>query len=100
MIIYVDIDDTIADYLPQQDNTDYNNARPIAMNIEKINKLFDEGNEIVYYTARGTKTGIDWYEITFNQLTSWGCKFHKLITGHKPAYDLIICDKSRRIEEI
>lgn len=100
MIIYVDIDDTIADYLPQQDNTDYNNARPIAMNIEKINKLFDEGHEIVYYTARGTKTGIDWYETTFNQLTSWGCKFHKLITGHKPAYDLIICDKSRRIEEI
>ena len=100
MKIYVDIDDTIADYEVGVDKTDYNNARPIEMNIQKINELYEQGNEITYYTARGSGTGIDWYDITHTQLTSWGCKFHNLITGHKPAYDLIICDKSRRIEEI
>lgn len=100
MKIYVDIDDTIADYETGVDKTDYTLARAIDMNIQKINRLYDEGHEIVYYTARGSQTGIDWYDITFNQLTNWGCKFHKLITGHKPAYDLIICDKSKRIEEL
>jgi hypothetical protein len=29
-----------------------------------------------------------------------GCKYHKLIVGEKPAYDLLICDKTKRIEEI
>ena len=67
--------------------------------INKINKLFDEGHKIVYWTARGTVTKIDWYDITKNQLDKWGCKYHKLIMG-KPAYDLLICDKTKRIEEL
>lgn len=100
MNIYVDIDETIADYRPSDDKSDYTLATPININIEKINKLYDEGNQITYYTARGSGTGIDWYDITLHQLETWGCKFHKLITGHKPPYDLIICDKSKRIEEI
>lgn len=100
MKIYVDIDDTICDYDVESNNTEYNNARPIEMNIDKINNLYDEGHDITYYTARGSATGIDWYEITLQQLKTWGCKHHKLITGHKPPYDLIICDKSKRIEEI
>lgn len=107
MLIYVDIDDTICDYDPAlkkntfpYETAVYHHAKPIGINIDKINKLYDEGNEIVYYTARGNKSGIDWYPLTKEQLDKWGAKYHKLITGHKPAYDLIICDKSRRIEEI
>jgi len=100
MKIYVDIDETIADYEPQDDRTDYTLAKPIWINIDKINDLYDDGHEITYYTARGSLSGIDWYPITKKQLDTWGAKHHKLITGHKPAYDLIICDKSRRIEEI
>jgi hypothetical protein len=38
--------------------------------------------------------------LTLYQLNAWEAKFHYLIVGEKPAYDLIICDKSRRIEEI
>ena len=98
--IYVDIDETVADYHPDDDRTDYNLASPIDINIDKINKLYDKGNTITYYTARGSVSGIDWYKITKAQLDQWGAKYHKLITGHKPAYDLIICDKSMRIEEI
>jgi hypothetical protein len=97
MNIYVDIDETICFYDGERD---YNLAKPSLENIEKINILYEKGNLITYWTARGTKTGIDWYEITKNQLDSWGCKYHLLITGQKPAYDLLICDKTKRIEEI
>jgi hypothetical protein len=95
--IYVDIDETICFY---EGERDYNLAKPSLENIKKINILFEEGNEITYWTARGTVTKIDWYKITKNQLDKWGCKYHKLITGQKPAYDLLICDKTKRIEEI
>ena len=91
MRIYVDIDETICYYKGERD---YNLALPIKENIDEINRLFDKGNEITYWTARGTVTGIDWYDVTHQQLTSWGCKWHHLSVGEKPAYDLLICDKA------
>tara|TARA_R110002012_G_scaffold132075_1_gene284987 strand:- start:656 stop:949 length:294 start_codon:yes stop_codon:yes gene_type:complete len=97
MIIYVDIDETICYYTKERE---YPKALPIKDNITKINKLFNKGHEITYYTARGSTTGIDWYTLTSNQLIEWGCKFHHLSVGKKPHYDLLICDKSKRIEEI
>ena len=96
MIIYVDIDDTIA-YSP--DAPDYSTSIPIKKNIEKINLLYDDNHIIVYWTARGTKTGKQWFNTTLHQLQSWGCKFHELRMG-KPYYDMLICDKTKRIEEI
>tara|TARA_A100001515_G_scaffold145031_1_gene151424 strand:+ start:1951 stop:2250 length:300 start_codon:yes stop_codon:yes gene_type:complete len=95
--IYVDIDETICRYI---DERYYPHAIPIRKNITKINKLYDEGNKITYYTARGSVTGIDWFDITKKQLDKWGCKYHKLSVGEKPDYDLLICDKTKRIEEI
>jgi uncharacterized ubiquitin-like protein YukD len=97
MNIYVDIDETICFYNGERD---YNLAKPHLENIKKINILFEEGNEITYWTARGTVTKIDWFDTTKKQLDEWGCKYHKLIVGEKPAYDLLICDKTKRIEEI
>ena len=55
--------------------------------------LFDEGNTIVYWTARGTKSGINWFKLTLEQLNKWGCKFNELKMG-KPAYDLFIDNKN------
>jgi len=90
-IIYVDIDDTIC----KRDckNLDYNKAYPIRDRIDKINKLYDNGNRIVYWSARGTVTGKDWLGVTLSQLQVWGCKFHQLKLG-KPYYDLFIDDKN------
>lgn len=102
MLIYVDIDETICDYDPPH-NRVYKNARPIQMNIDKINLLYDQGNKIVYWTARGSikKHQLFKYEaLTREQLQKWGCKYHDLIVGQKPAYDLLICDKTKRIEEV
>ncbi len=104
MRVFVDIDDTICFY----DDTltkycvgrDYSTAIPSYENIAKINKLYDAGHEITYWTARGTVTGIDWLELTKRQLNSWGCKYHNVSAGSKPAYELLICDKTKRIEEI
>lgn len=92
MIIYVDIDDTICYYENNNDNN-YENAKPYIERIEKINKLFDEDNTIIYWTARGTKTGINWFKITLEQLNKWNCKFHEL-RMNKPIYDLFIDDKN------
>ena len=50
-------------------------------------------NTIIYWTARGTMSGINWFTVTLSQLNEWGCKFHELRMG-KPAYDLFIDDKN------
>ena len=94
MLIYVDIDDTICyhdeDRLAE---LDYERAIPYTQRIKKINELYDKGNTIVYWTARGTKSGINWFDITFKQLKLWNAKFHELRMG-KPVYDLFIDDKN------
>lgn len=100
MNIYVDIDETICYYEYERE---YHLAKPILGNINKINKLFEEGNQITYYTARGSvyKDRLEEYsDLTKFQLDEWGCKYHKLSVGEKPAYDLMICDKTKRIEEV
>lgn len=95
MIILVDIDGTIADTI----ESDYNASKPIYENINKINKLYDEGHTIVYWTARGGKSKINWYSFTKDQLLAWGCRFHEL-SFDKRSFDLVIDDKSCRIEEL
>jgi hypothetical protein len=92
MKIFVDIDDTIC-RLKNTGTCEYNTAVPILNRISKINKLYDAGHIIIYWTARGTQTGINWFQITYSQLQSWGCKFHELRMG-KPAFDLFIDDKA------
>ena len=100
MIIYVDIDHTICDTPRDGDRWDYFNSIPRKTYIDKINKLYDEGNEIIYWTARGMSKGLDWTDLTTKQLKEWNCKHNKLIMNTKPSYDLLICDKTKRIEEI
>jgi hypothetical protein len=95
MKIFVDIDNTICVTI----GSDYVNSKPIPENIAKINKLFDEGNNITYWTARGGTSGLDWSYLTKEQLDKWNCKYHNLIMG-KLSYDLFIDDKAKRIEEI
>jgi len=97
-IIFVDIDETICE-TPLGDTRDYNKSKPLINNIEKINKLYDEGNTIVYWTARGSRSKINWFDLTKNQLDSWGAKYH-ILRCDKPYYDLFIDDKSKIIEEI
>lgn len=88
----VDIDHTICD----NKNSDYPNSIPYTERIKKINELYNDGHTIVYWTARGGSSGIDWTELTTEQLKKWGCKYHKLRMD-KPSYDVLIDDKSKWI---
>lgn len=84
-----DIDETIC----HTKGTDYSSAVPIPDRIAKINKLFTEGNTIKLLTARGSKTGLDWRELTETQLVKWGVNYHELHMG-KPFADFYIDDKA------
>lgn len=95
-IYFVDIDETICKTI---DPLDYSQSKPDKEAIEKINELYYDGNTIVYWTARGSKTGINWYHLTKQQLDAWGARHTELRMG-KPYYDFIIDDKSKRIEEV
>jgi histidinol phosphatase-like enzyme len=95
MIIYIDIDETICH---SPDKRDYSKSTPIQENIDKANKLYDEGHTIVYWTARGASTGMDWKIFTDHQLFMWGVRYHKLLFN-KPLYDLFIDDKNMNVKD-
>tara|TARA_Y100001972_G_scaffold6746_1_gene7246 strand:- start:2722 stop:3033 length:312 start_codon:yes stop_codon:yes gene_type:complete len=97
--IFVDIDETICFY-DGVERLGYKNAIPNLKNIEKINNLYEKGNEITYWTSRGSVSKLNYFSLTQSQLQKWGCKYHNLSVGEKPPYDLLICDKTKRIEEI
>ena len=61
-------------------------------------KPLHPSNEIVYWTARGTQSGIDWREITEEQFKDWGVKYHDL-QFEKPFYDLFIDDKNMNVKD-
>ena len=82
-----DIDGTIC-----TQEKDYSQAKPNQKIIDKLNEKYEQGYKIILFTARGTETGIDWSEITVNQLNAWGVKYHDLIFG-KPAGLKYIDDK-------
>ena len=98
----VDIDGTICSITDGK----YDDAVPNEDRIAKINKLYDEGNQIIYLTARGmgrSSNNADlakktFYELTKNQLDRWGCKYHKLVLG-KPSGDYYIDDKGMNANE-
>jgi hypothetical protein len=88
MTYIIDIDGTICT------NTwgRYELAVPFISRIGKINKLFDQGNIIIYHTARGSTTGVDWSYLTEEQFKEWGVKYNKIVYG-KIQGDIFIDDK-------
>ena len=90
MIYCFDIDGTICN---QVSDGDYSKAEPIQHRIKYINELYEKGNEVIFFTARGTVTKIDWRDLTTNQLQDWNVKYHELIFG-KPNADVYVDDKA------
>ena len=89
----VDIDDTICRTPNINNRPQYDKSEPIQYRIDMINELYDAGNTIIYWTARGSSSGIDHTELTRKQLISWGVKCHDIRLG-KPSYDIWIDDKA------
>ena len=99
----IDIDGTICDWEPGRD---YTLSQPFEARIKVLNKLYDQGHTIKYFTARGMgryagrsdKAIESFYAITETQLDRWGCKYHQLILG-KPSADYYIDDKGIEANE-
>ncbi len=98
----VDIDGTIC---TPTIGRDYHKAEPWQDRIKVLDKLYDDGNYIICFTARAMGRFSDQphtiaaqkakevlFELTENQLKDWGCKYNELIMG-KPHADLFIDDK-------
>lgn len=89
MIYCFDLDGTLC----TNTDGDYINAKPILSRIKKLNELHENGNKIIIDTARGSTTGIDWYELTKTQLNEWGVNYHNLRVGVKLNADIFVDDK-------
>lgn len=75
-------------------NGEYKAAIPFYDRIAIVNHLYEDGNFIYIDSARGSTTGINWYDFTISQLNSWGLKYHNLRTGVKIDADLFVDDKA------
>lgn len=99
-----DLDGTIC---TQQESGKYDLALPIVHMIEIVNHLYDEGNNITIFTARGMNTYNGDVEAIinayWNMTTEWlqrnGVKYHQLRFG-KPAADYYVDDKAVTLEQI
>ena len=102
MTYVFDIDGTIC----YNDGTNYEMAKPHTDRIKKVNDLYDQGNEIVFLTARGMgRSGNSvayayaaFEDLTKRQLEEWGVKYHSLFLG-KPAGDVYVDDKGVKDEK-
>lgn len=97
-IICFDIDNVIC----KTDKTkNYSKSVPIKKNIKVINEAYNNGFNIILYTARymgrynGNVSKVKEHikPFTLKQLKKWGVKYHKIYFG-KPSFDLFIDDKS------
>ena len=84
MIYCFDLDNTLC---ATPDSRKYKDAAPYFKAIKYVNSLFEDGNHIKIFTARGSGSGIDWHALTVSQLDAWGLKYHELIDKGKPSYD-------------
>ena len=89
MIYCFDVDGTLC----TNTEGEYEKAEPYPEVIEQVNRLYEEGHEILLLTARGSTTNIDWRATTERQLKAWGVKYHRLYLG-KPTAHVYIDDKA------
>jgi CMP-N-acetylneuraminic acid synthetase len=96
LIFCFDIDGVIANLIT---GNQYDLTTPINENIHLVNMLYQQGHQIILFTARGSATGIDWCDVTRAQMSEWGVRYHQLLFG-KPAADYYIDDKFISIEDL
>ncbi len=96
----IDLDNTLCRTVKDKNGKwKYFNASPYHDRIKKVNELWESGNRIIIETARGCNSKINYYSETFDQLRSWGLKFHSLRTGVKFGADYYIDDKAINSED-
>ena len=74
-IFMIDIDGTICEDIKNEDSHLYPDAQVIEGSLRQINKWYDEGHTITFFTAREEKDRV----ITLKWLWEKGFKFHSLV---------------------
>jgi CMP-N,N'-diacetyllegionaminic acid synthase len=85
----------------------YDHCQPNLEVIDLINDLYEEGNKIVIYTARGMSQFngnilliySELYTKTINQLNAWELKYDHLVMG-KIHYDVFVDDKALNYSDL
>lgn len=88
-----DLDGTICKTEYSKDKWEYLGSSPRKEIIDKINNLYDMGEHITIFTARGSVIKKDWDELTRKQLKTWGVKYHELRFG-KPGGEIYVDDRT------
>lgn len=94
-----DLDGTICDTTYDPDTYAYIESVPRKEVVEKINELYDMGEHITIFTARGAVHKKDWGPETKKQLEDWGVKYHELRFG-KPGGEIYVDDRTISPEEL
>jgi uncharacterized HAD superfamily protein len=74
-VFLIDIDGTVCDDIKNEESYLFPTAKPIEGAKEIINKWYDEGNSITFFTARESKDRV----VTENWLKEKGFKYHGLV---------------------
>jgi uncharacterized HAD superfamily protein len=74
-VFLIDIDGTVCDDIKNEDSHLYPTAEPLPNAREIINKWYDDGNVITFFTARESKDR----EVTEKWLSDNGFKYHGLV---------------------
>jgi len=74
-LFLIDIDGTICDDIRNEESESYPTANVFPRALEIINKWYDEGNVITFFTARESKDR----EVTLQWLDKHGFKYHRLV---------------------
>jgi|TARA_R110000803_G_scaffold73447_1_gene137290 hypothetical protein len=75
-VYLIDIDGTVCEDIKNEDSHLYPTAKHYPDSLELLNKWYDEGNVITFFTAREEKDRV----VTETWLNEIGFKYHNLIT--------------------
>tara|TARA_R110000796_G_scaffold125268_3_gene239845 strand:+ start:146 stop:574 length:429 start_codon:yes stop_codon:yes gene_type:complete len=73
----IDIDGTVTDDVPNEEPERMKLVEPFPDALEILNKWYDEGHVITFFTSRAEDTR----DITETWLDKWGFKYHNLLMG-------------------
>lgn len=95
MKYFIDLDNTLC----KTNDNDYINSTPIIERINYVNELKNQGNNITIWTARGSRSGNDYTQLTLKQLKEWNILYDQLKFS-KPDLDLLIDDKCINVDTL
>ena len=78
----------------------YSNSIPNAGVISLIHHLKNIGCEIVFCSARGSKTKKNWVDLTVQQLKEYNIPYDEIDVGNKPYADFYVDDRSTTLSDL